>query len=75
MAQSPLEPDLTGSRKPVQDGMGVFKTISPIKERDTHCITREITGKDSAAGGGVKIKLDKRQVFGEERRGKAGEVE
>lgn len=53
--------------------MGVFKAIAPIKERDTHCRTTEITGKDTAAaGGGVKIKLDKRQVFGEEWRLRGG---
>lgn len=65
--------DLPASWKPVWDGMGVFKAIVPIKERDTHCRTTEITGKDTAAsGGGVKIKLDKRQVFREEWRLRGG---
>lgn len=73
MAESALGPDLAGSWKPVQDGMGDFKAIAPIKERDTHCRSTEITGKDTAAaGGGVKIKLDKRQVFGEEWRLRGG---
>ena len=48
-AESAVQPDLPGSRKPVRYGMGVFKAITPIKERDTHCITTEITGKDSSS--------------------------
>ena len=48
-AESALGPDLPGPWKPVRDGMGVFKAITPIKERDTHCITTEITDKDSSS--------------------------
>lgn len=48
-AESTLGPDLLGPWKPVWDGMGVFQAITPVKERDTHCITTEITGKDSSS--------------------------